>query len=195
MPMWKLLLKKRVVLLVLVVGLGALLAWLDRYDATSTRPDPEARAQEPSHVVENATLTLFGDTGERQQTLTTPLLTHTPARAITQLNAPRATLFDRQQRRWQASAEHGTLDRRELLTLSGDARIRAPEQGWQLDTERLHYDSDNAYVYSDTPVRLEQPPQYMQAQRMDAWLNQDALRLTGNVRGYHPVEAFDEDTP
>ncbi len=195
MPMWNLLLQKRLVLLVLVVGLGALLAWLDLHDTDPSRPDPEARAQEPSHVVENATLTRFDTHGRRHQILTTPLLTHTPERATTQLKEPQVTLFDSQQRRWHASARRGTIDRRELLTLTGDARISAPEQGWQLDTEQLHYDSDNAYAYSNTPVRLQQPPQHMQAQRMELWLNHDALRLTGDVRGYHPAEAFNEDTP
>lgn len=193
MPMRIRRLQKRFLLLALLVGLGALLAWLDVYDADPDTQDPTARAQEPSHVVKNATLTLFNDSGERHQILRTPQLTHTPERAITQLTDPHATLFDSQQRRWYVSAEHGTIDQRELLTLSGNAQIRAPEQGWQLDTERLHYDSTAAHAYSEMPVLLQQPPQHMQAQRMDVWLNEDDLRLTGNVRGYHPVEVDNED--
>jgi lipopolysaccharide export system protein LptC len=187
--------KNRFLLLTLVVGLGALLAWLDLYDRNPATTDPTAKVKEPSHVVKNATLTLFDESGERHQILRTPQLTHTPELAITRLTAPSAALFDSQHRRWHASAEHGTIDRQKLLTLSGNAQIRAPEKGWQLETEQLHYDSDTAYAYSNTPVRLQQPPQHMQAQRMDVWLNQDALRLTGNVRGYHPVEAFNEDSP
>lgn len=193
MPMRMRRLQKRFLLLALVVGLGALLAWLDVYDADTVTRDPKARAQEPSHVVKNATLTLFDDSGERHQVLRTPQLTHTPELAITQLSDPDATLFDSQQRRWHVSAEHGTIDRQEHLTLSGNAQIRAPEEGWKLGTERLHYDSNAAHAYSELPVRLQQPPQHMQAQRMDVWLNEDALRLTGNVRGYHPVEVDDED--
>ncbi|MCL7928908.1 LPS export ABC transporter periplasmic protein LptC [Halomonas llamarensis] len=185
--------RKRFLLLALVVGLGALLAWLDVYDVDPVAQDPTARAQEPSHVVRNATLALFDESGERHQVLKTTQLTHTPERDITQLTDPHATLFDSQQRRWHFSAEHGTIDRRERLTLSGSAQIRAPEEGWKLDTERLHYDSNTAHAYSDLPVRLQQPPQHMQAQRMDVWLNEDALRLTGNVRGYHPVEVDNED--
>lgn len=187
------LLQKRFLLLALVVGLGALLAWLDVYDVGPATQDPTARAQEPSHVVKNATLTLFGETGERHQVLSTPQLTHTPERAVTQLTDPHATLFDSQQRRWYVSANHGTIDQRERLTLSGSAQIRAPGEGWKLDTERLYYDSNTAHAYSDLPVLLQQTPQHIQAERMDVWLNEDALRLTGNVRGYHPVEVANED--
>ncbi|MDR5898099.1 LPS export ABC transporter periplasmic protein LptC [Halomonas vilamensis] len=187
--------KNRILLLALVVGLGTLLAWWDLYDRDSVVLDPKAQAQEPSHVVKNATLTLFDNSGERHQVLRTAQLTHTPERTITQLVAPQATLFDNQQRRWHASAERGTIDQRKHLILSDNAQIRAPEEDWQLETEQLHYDSDTAYAYSNTPVRLQQPPQHMQAQRMEVWLNLDALRLTGNVRGYHPVVALDEDSP
>jgi lipopolysaccharide export system protein LptC len=72
------------------------------------------------------------------------------------------------------------------LLMSGSARLIAPDEGWQLDTELLHYDGLNQHAWSETPVVLQQPPQQMNASRMDVWLNKSQVRLTDNVRGTHP---------
>ena len=91
----------------LVIALGALLVWIDPGGLQDTVIDPEAQAQEPGHVLENAGITLFGDNGNVLQSLTTPRLIHTPQRSETWIEEPRAILHDNEDRQWLASAEVG----------------------------------------------------------------------------------------
>lgn len=190
-------LQKRLWLPLLVVALGVFLAWLDQRDTRDAAPDPGARAQEPGHVIDSAELKLYDKAGKLTQRLKSPHITHTPQQSMTRLETPRATLIDSQQRQWRATANRGTLDgQQQRLTLKGDTRLTAPDEGWQLDTQRLYYDSATRHAWSDTPVLLQQPPQRMRAQRLDAWLNTSKVRLTNRVRGYHPpTTASPEDTP
>ncbi|WP_249978813.1 LPS export ABC transporter periplasmic protein LptC [Vreelandella olivaria] len=179
--------KRRIWLAGLVVTLGAMLVWIDPRGPQDSTPDPEAQAQEPGHVLENAEITLFGETGTIQQSLQTPYLVHTPQSALTEATSPRATLFDNEQRRWLATADSGTLNTDTLaLTLSGSARLLAPDEGWQLDTELLQYNGVTRHAWSEVPVELQQPPQHISASRMDVWLDDSQVRLTDNVRGSHP---------
>lgn len=180
-------LKKRLWMPALVVALGALLVWLDPRGPDFDDVDPEAQAQEPGHVLENAELTLFGESGAIDQSLVTPHLVHTPQQALTEADDPRATLFDSEQRQWLAQADHGILQTdRQSLVLEGSARLLAPDEGWQLDTERLHYDGLERHAYTETPALLQQPPQRMSADRMDVWLDESRVRMSDNVRGEHP---------
>ncbi|WP_404374874.1 LPS export ABC transporter periplasmic protein LptC [Vreelandella aquamarina] len=179
--------KKRVWLTGMVIALGGLLVWLDPRGPQDRVLDPEARAQEPGHVLENAEITLFGESGAIQQSLATPQLVHTPQTAMTEVLSPHVTLFDSEQREWLATANTGTLNTEtQALTLAGSARLLAPEEGWQLDTELLNYDGITRHAWSDTHVVLQQPPQHMEASRMDVWLDDSQVRLTNNVRGVHP---------
>lgn len=180
-------LRKRVWVTALVVVLGMLLVWLDPRSAQERDIDEQARAQEPGHVLENAEITLFGESGAIQLSLVTPRLVHTPQTALTDVVSPRATLFDSEQREWLATADTGTLNTdTQALTLRGSARLLAPEEGWQLDTQQLNYDGVTRHAWSTTPVLLQQPPQRMEASRMDVWLDDSQVRLTNNVRGVHP---------
>ena len=171
----------------LFIALGVLLVWLDPRGPQETAIDPEAQAQEPGHVLENAEITLFGDSGNILQSLRTPRLIHTPQRGETWSENPQAILYDSENRQWLANANVGTLNTNtQALLMSGAARLIAPDEGWQLDTELLHYDGLNQHAWSETPVLLQQPPQQMNASRMDVWLNDSQVRLTDNVRGTHP---------
>ncbi|OAZ92582.1 LPS export ABC transporter periplasmic protein LptC [Halomonas sp. G11] len=179
----------RLGLALIVLALGGLLVWLDPGGLQTVPTDPDARAEEPGHVLHDAELTLFDEQGNIQQGLTTPRLVHTPQSASTLAETPHATLYDSERRVWNATSEIGTLNTRsQELTLSGDARLIAPEEGWQLDTDVLHYEGKTAHAWSDTHVLLQQPPQRMTARRMDAWLNEEEVRLEGDVQGHHPPE-------
>ncbi|MGS2743126.1 LPS export ABC transporter periplasmic protein LptC [Halomonas sp. LS-001] len=180
---------RRLLLAGLVIVLGGLLAWLDWRTTPVAKIDQDARAEEPGHVVENATLTIYNDQGKRSQRLSAEQLTHTPQHNMTQLTSPYALLLDDQQREWHAQAQHGQIDSQGArLTLSGEVRLREPQETWQLSTEQLSYISAETHAFSDVPVLFEQPPQSVQAQRMDLWLNKDLLQLSGGVHGNHPTE-------
>ncbi|MGP9677268.1 LPS export ABC transporter periplasmic protein LptC [Halomonas sp. AOP27-A1-41] len=179
--------KKRVGLAALVVALGGLLVWLDPRGPEDRPVDEEAQAEEPSHVLENAEITLFGETGHIQQSLSAPLLVYIPQSTQAEVTQPEATLFDSDNREWLAHANEGVLNTAtQALTLSGDAQLLAPTEGWQLDTELLHYDGVARHAWSEAPAVFQQPPQQMSASRMDVWLDDSQVRLTDNVRGHHP---------
>lgn len=180
---------QRVLLAGVVLALGSLLAWLDWHSDTPQTIDPKARAEEPGHVVKNAVLTLYDDQGDRYQQITTEQLTHTPQRHVTQMKSPRALLVDSQQREWHVQAHQGHIDDQgEHLVLRGDVRLTEPKETWLLITQRLEYRGANSHAFTDSPVTLKQPPQSVQAQQMDLWLDEDRLQLRGQVIGYHPTE-------
>ncbi|CAM3554071.1 LPS export ABC transporter periplasmic protein LptC [Halomonas lysinitropha] len=176
-------------LLVLLLALGGGLAMLDLGEDPPPGPVPGGEAGEPDYYLEEARLTRFDTQGRPHQRLDTPRLTHTPHDDITRLERPKARLLDDSGRSWLASGEQGTLGTGgNPLTLSGDARLLAPAERWQLDTEVLHFDAESGHAWSDTPALLRQPPQRMRGERFDAWLHDNRARLTDNVRGHHPPD-------
>lgn len=176
-------------LLLLLLALGGALTMLDLREATRLGPVPEGETGEPDYFLENARLTRFDDQGRPHQRLDTPRLAHTPLDDITRLERPRVRLLDASQRTWLASGDRGVLGAGgNPLTLNGNARLLAPAERWQLDTEVLHFDADSGHAWSDTPALLRQPPQQMRGERFDAWLHDNRARLTDNVRGYHPPD-------
>jgi lipopolysaccharide export system protein LptC len=182
-------------LALLLLALGAALTLLDPRDALVPGPVPSDGDNIPDYVIEGAHLTRFDINGRAHQRVETPRLVHTPD-DITRLERPVAQLIDDDQRRWVATALVGRLSTKEdLLTLEGQARLFAPEERWQLDTETLHYDGNTSHAWSDDYSVLRQPPQRMTGQRFDAWLNDDRATLTDNVRGYHPPATPETSAP
>ncbi len=189
----------RVWLFLLLLVVGGVLTLIDRRGDVTPGPVPRDEAGEPDYYLEGVRLVRFDASGRAYQRLETPRLVHTPHDDVTRIQTPDARLIDANERTWLASADTGTLAADgNPLTLSGDARLEAPEEGWQLDTEVLHYDADTGHAWSDTPALLRQPPQEMRGERFDAWIDDNRARLTDNVRGYHPPETAptsDEDLP
>ncbi len=183
-------------LLLVLLALGGVLVLLDPRDQPERGPIPRDAAGEPDYYLEGARLTRFDDQGRAHQRLDTPRLSHTPQDDITRLETPDARLFDSAGRVWHAEADSGTLGPGgNPLTLSGSARLHAPEERWQLDTEILHFDADSGHAWSETPAQLQQPPQRMSGERFDAWIHDNRARLTDNVRGHHPPETREESQP
>jgi lipopolysaccharide export system protein LptC len=179
----------RLWVLLILLALGGLLVWLDPGDRPGPGPVPRDAAGEPDYYLEGVRLTRFDAQGEPHQRLDTPRLVHTPQDDATRLTAPRAEILDDGSRTWLASGAVGHLGAGgNPLTLTGDARLQAPEENWHLETQILHYDADRGRAWSETPARLRSPPQEMHGDRFDAWLHDNRARLTDNVRGHHPPE-------
>lgn len=179
----------RLWLLLLLLLLGAVLALLDQRASREPGPVPHDAAGEPGYYLEGARLTRFDDSGRAHQRLDTPRLVYTPHDDVTRVQTPHAQLIDSTGRIWHGQGENGELGPGgNPLTLSGDARLYAPEEQWRLDTEILHFDADSGHVWSDTPALLRQPPQQMSGERFEAWIHDNRARLTDNVRGHHPPE-------
>ncbi|NIC04521.1 LPS export ABC transporter periplasmic protein LptC [Billgrantia bachuensis] len=176
-------------LFLLLLALGGLIAWLDPWREPTPGPVPTDEAGEPDYYLEQAQLTRFDVEGRAHQRLESPRLVHTPHDDVTRAVTPLAHLIDREGRLWVASGKEGRLGPGgNPLTLSGDARLLAPEERWQLDTETLNFDANVGHAWSDTPALLQQPPQRMRGERFDAWIHDNRARLTDNVRGHHIPE-------
>ncbi|MDT8896386.1 LPS export ABC transporter periplasmic protein LptC [Halomonas sp. I1] len=177
----------------LLLLLGGGLALLDSRDTDAPGPVPQDAAGEPDYYLEDVEATRFDAEGRPHQHLVTPRLVHTPVDDVTRLENPDVRLRDNDGRRWLARAEKGRLETGgNPLVLAGDVHLEAPEERWHLTTRTLHYDADTGHAWSDTPTTVSQPPQSMRGQRFDAWLHDNRVRLTDNVRGHHPP-ATDED--
>ncbi|GHE22502.1 LPS export ABC transporter periplasmic protein LptC [Halomonas urumqiensis] len=179
----------RLWLALMLLLLGGVLVLIDQRDIREPGEVPRDAAGEPDYYLEGARLTRFDAAGLAHQRLETPRLVHTPHDDVTRLEMPEARLFDNAGRTWYAEARNGLLGAGgNPLTLTGDARLYAPQERWQLDTEVLRFDADSGHAWSETPAVLRQPPQRMSGERFDAWIHDNRARLTDNVRGYHPPE-------
>lgn len=182
----------RLWLVLILLVLGGVLALVERRGDVAPGPVPRDEAGEPDYYLEGVRLVRFDAQGRDHQRLETPRLVHTPQDDVTRLRTPSARLVDDSGRLWMASAESGILaSGGNPLTLSGEARLVAPRERWQLDTEILHFDADSGHAWSETPALLQQPPQEIRGNRLDVWINDNHARLTDNVRGYHPPETRD----
>lgn len=174
-------------LALLVLALGGLLAVIDQRDATLPGPVPSDEAGEPDFYLKGARMTRFDEQGNPHQRLDTPRLVHTPEDDVTRAVTPRIRIYDAAGRIWFASGQTGTLGAGgNPLTLTGDARLEAPGQGWRLATDVLVYDSDTQHAWSESEALLRQFEQRIRGERFDAWIDESRMRLTGNVRGRHP---------
>lgn len=179
----------RVWLALLLVVLGAVLALFEQRDVRVPGPVPMDSAGEPDFYLEGVTLTRFDGEGRPHQRLQTPRLVHTPHNDMTRAETPRARLLDADGDLWLASGQEGTLGAGgNPLVLSGDAQLRSPGEGWQLDTDILHVDTDTNHAWSDNEAHITHPPQRMRGDKLDVWFDEDRMRLTGNVHGFHPPE-------
>lgn len=176
-------------LFLLLLALGAGLALFDQRDTGQPGPVPYNASGEPDYYLEQARVTRFNDQGKPHQQLTTPRLTHTPNDDVTRLETPWVSLRDDSGRLWTAEAQSGRLGPGgNPLTLDGKARLSAPAERWELVTETLIYDADTGHAWSEAPATLSQAAQWMRGDRFDAWINDNRVRLTDNVRGHHPPE-------
>lgn len=172
-------------LLLLLLVLGGVLVLLTDRQPAPPGPVPQDEAGEPDYYLEQAELVRYDAEGLAHQRLNSPRLVHTPHDDVLRAETPRAELLDNAGRRWTVRGERGTLaDQR--LTLSGDARLNAPDAGWRLDTQELHLNTRTGHAWSDVPARFEAPPQHVEAERFEAWLEDERLHLEGRVRGHHP---------
>lgn len=174
-------------LALLVLALGGVLTVIEQRDISPPGPVPSDEAGEPDFYLEGARMTRFDAQGNPHQRLDTPRLVHTPADDVTRAVTPRIRLYDAAGRTWFASGETGTLGAGgNPLTLTGNARLEAPEEGWRLDTDVLIYDADTRHAWSESEALLRQFEQRIHGERFDAWIDESRMRLTGNVRGHHP---------
>jgi len=163
------------------------LALIEQRDVSLPGPIPEAAVGEPDYYLEGVRLTRFDAQGRPHQRLKTPRLVHTPEDDVTRAESPDVRLLDDEGRVWFASGDTGTLGPGgNPLTLSGNAVLEAPDEGWRLTTETLVYDADSGHAWSESEALLRQYEQRVRGERFDAWIDEGRMRLTDNVRGIHP---------
>ncbi|MGC3872038.1 LPS export ABC transporter periplasmic protein LptC [Halomonas sp. GXIMD04776] len=174
-------------LALLVLALGGLLTVIEQRDVSLPGPVPSDAAGEPDFYLEGARMTRFDARGAPYQRLETPRLVHTPADDVIRTKTPDIRLYDDEGRTWFAGGDSGRLGPNgNPLTLTGNAWLEAPEEGWRLETDTLVYDNQERHAWSESEARLSQYQQRVRGERFDAWIDTARMRLTDNVRGVHP---------
>lgn len=180
--------RTRLGLLGLILLLGGVLTLIDQRGGSSDPgPLPASEQGEPDYYLEGVDYTRFDEQGRPAQTMQSPRVTHTPGDDVTRAQTPSFTLLSDDGTPWLASGESASLgpggDR---FTLNGSADLRKPEEGFQLQTDVLHYDLNDRHAFSDSESLFTQNLQRTRGDRFDAWLNEDRLLLEGGVQGHHP---------
>ncbi|WP_106478405.1 LPS export ABC transporter periplasmic protein LptC [Phytohalomonas tamaricis] len=183
-------LSPKIWLVVMLLALGGVLALFEqRGIVTAPGPSPDTEEGEPDYYLEGATYTHFDAKGQPYQTLTSPRVSHLPADDITLARQPHVELVGKDQHIWQADGDSAEIGpNNDTLKLIGNAKLLEPTEGWQLETDVLHYDRRDAHAWSDSETRLSQHEQRMRGDSFDAWINEDRMILDGNVRGTLPPQ-------
>lgn len=80
------------------------------------------------------------------------------------------------------TAEKGVLNTK-TNDMAVSTNVVVTKEGYRLETEKLHYSHQNKVIYSHTPVSLFQDNATITADSMTINLNNDTIKLKGNVKG------------
>lgn len=180
--------RTRLGILLLVLVLGGVLTLIDqRGSLMSPGPAPDSEQGVPDYYLEGVIYTRFDAQGQVAQTMESPRVSHTPQDDVTRATTPHFTLLGDDGHRWTADGERAELGpEANTFELTGNAVLQQPEQGWQLETDVLHYDVPSRHAWSDSESIFTQNEQRTRGDRFDGWINEDRLSIQGNVQGYHP---------
>jgi len=183
-----------------LVASALLLLWLiGRAGRDAQGPDSAGdlqAEQDYDYFVSAMRSTGFSASGEPTYHLTAGRVTHYPEGDIAILEAPDYTRIMADGAPWQATARQGTLSpdpvrNEERLELQGDVLLH---QG--TPTSPLVARADHLTVYpaseeaaTDAEVILDAPGTRLESSGMKAFMAQDKIELSENVRGIHAQDA------
>lgn len=138
--------------------------------------------------IRDAFITTFDEQGQMAHIITAPLLQHYPAKEITQLESPVATLPG-ETGDTQISSDQGVMqDDESEIELAGNVRVidnSASEAPWVLTTSILTFLPPENYAETDAPVTIAQGINKTDAIGMQAWFDEHRVDLLSDVRGYY----------
>lgn len=180
----------RIGIVIILLIVGGVLALIDqRGEIIQPGPVPTAPEGEPDYVLEQVDYTHFDAQGAPYQTLTSPRIVHLPGAKVSNANQPVIGLIDDAKRQWQLTGQKAILSEDDShISLSGNARVVAPEQQWRLETDTLEYQRNIDRVWSNSDSRFFQGHQTIRADRFEAQLKAGTMALTGNVVGEFPPD-------
>ncbi len=180
--------RARLGILILVLTLGGVLTLIDqRNTLMAPGPAPDSAQGVPDYYLEGVTYTRFDEQGQRAQTMESPRVSHTPEDDVTRAVTPHFTLLGDDGNQWTADGERATLGPdANTFELAGNAVLRQPADGWQLETDVLHYDLPSKHAWSDSDAVFTQNEQRTRGDRFNGWVDEDRMTLEGNVQGFHP---------
>lgn len=175
----------RIGLVIVLLIAGAILAFIYQrsHVLTGTSPFPDSDQGTPDQYLENVSYTRFDDQGRPYQRLESPRVRHFSESGQSLADAPRLQMIDSSNRTWHARGDSGTVENdNNLITLAGNAQVTQPGDEWRMETDTLHYDHAKGHIWSNGLSHLYQGAQTTQGDRFEAWTDNRAARLNGNVQ-------------
>jgi lipopolysaccharide export system protein LptC len=169
--------------LVLLTLLAAATWWLARPDVVGPAA-PTAVAQ-PGYYLTAAQLEQTDATGRLTLKVRAATARQLQQGAVVRLEQIRLDYLPSPGRDWQMTSVGGTLfpDGKTVL-LAGDVRLSAPDEGAAVvHTQHLTLNVDDQLASTADPVRIEMPPNTVNALGMQADLKRETLQLESNVNG------------
>lgn len=174
---------------------GLIVLGLALYEAQDTQrtapqlPLPQV-AGEPDYYLEEATLKRYTESGQLQQTVTTPKLAHYPEQDLTTLATPQMLGQDTAGRQWHAHANSGTLKQNNTqlqLNQNIELVLKAPDKRPPLilTTTSLSVDLPHSQAQTKDPVHITQGQDVTRALGLNVDLQQGVLILPNQVEGHY----------
>ncbi len=150
---------------------------------------PSAENTAPDFVITHLVSQQFNEHGQLKYTLRAKALEHYP-NGVSHLKFPQLEFRDAEQSVWQITALTGEVnDLTHKALLNHQVHLHQPQtstaQNWQLTTEHLSIDLDNALVETNQPVRIQHALGQLEAQGMRSNLTTHQIDLLAQVRGHY----------
>lgn len=177
--------RRMLLMLILAAAMVAATSWLSRQSGAPDQTSTTAKSSEPDYFIRGLEATITGTDGSPRHRLNAEELTHYPDGDLTTLQTPAMTVFRDDGDLWQLKAKEGEArGGMQQLTLSDSVVLaQTGKQPFTLETERLQIDTERRYAESDAAVTLRAPSSTIEGVGMQAFAEEQRLRLLNSVRG------------
>lgn len=138
------------------------------------------RALEPRGVT-------YGEDGFPRRSFSAAELVHYRLGDYSEFSSPVFEIVASDNTVWHSNSLRGSLDRDDVLELSGNVLVADAGRTTQLQTEALRWDERNQQASSDLPVLLIHQTHTIRAVGMRADLASDRVELLNQVEGLHVI--------
>jgi lipopolysaccharide export system protein LptC len=174
--------------LALMILLAALTFWLEWAVRAPAAGGAAAKRHDPDFIVDNFTITRYGDSGRIESSLTARKMIHYPDDETTHLDLPRVVSFKPDAPRVLITANQGKLSKDgEEANFYGDVVVlreaNAAQPELRVMTERLQIDQKTDTAHTDDPVVILQEASRLTGVGMDVSKKDRTIKLRSQVRG------------
>lgn len=163
-----------------------LIIWQDNNEDAVTTENTTVQ-DEPDFFIVNGKYTLFNEKGDISSIIKSEKAKHYPERDIVLLTEPNLLVYREDSTHWRIKAKSGEYDlAQEKIELENNVVIIKDEHlptPWKLTTESLTIINESRFATTKQAVTISDGMSVMKAIGMNAWIDNNKIELTSNVRG------------